>query len=83
MYNGNSITMEMKVEEEFNNEGKIVTKKIYGAHYVSTWNYKYINHITVEKRSDATWTEKVTDHESKTTTLTYPDRSEVQVRYSV
>jgi hypothetical protein len=81
--NGNSIILEMKVEEEFNKEGRIISRKIYGGHYTSTWNYQYINHITVEKRSDAIWTEKITDHESKTTKLIYPDRSEVQVKYNV
>lgn len=55
----------MKVVEEFDVQGRVIKQKIAGPYYDSTWTYEYQGDTVIEKRSDAVWIKKVTNHLEK------------------
>lgn len=71
----------MRVQEEFDIQGRVVKIKIAGPYYDCIWTYKYQGDIVIEKRSDAVWIEKITNHKDKTSKLIYPDKREYKISY--
>ena len=71
----------MRVEEEFDVQGRVAKQKIAGPYYDSIWTYKYQGDTVIEKRSNAVWT-KITNHKDKTSKLIYPDKKEYNITYN-
>jgi hypothetical protein len=71
----------MRVEEEFDVQGRVIKQKIAGSYYGSIWTYEYQRDIVIEKRNNAVWT-KITNHKDKTSKLVYPDKKEYNITYN-
>ena len=71
----------MRVVEEFNVQGRVIKQKIAGPYYDSIWTYEYQGDTVIEKRSDAVWIKKITNHLEKITKLIYPDKTEYKISY--